>query len=62
MIKIDSKLVCWNFQPTDRAKEFCKNVKQDIFLHFAQVSDPQKSRNQYREILGQILSDYNLSR
>jgi len=26
------------------------------------VSDPQKSRNQYREILGQILSDYNLSR
>jgi DNA-damage-inducible protein D len=46
----------------NRAKESCKNAKQDIFLHFAQVSDPQKSRNQYREILGQILSDYNLSR
>lgn len=46
----------------ERAKEACKKSKQDVNLHFAQVSEPQKSRNQYKEIVGQILSNYTLSR
>jgi len=33
-----------------------------VELHFAQVSEPQKSRNQYGEIEGQMISDYSLSR
>lgn len=46
----------------ERAKESCKNSGQMIDLHFAQVSEPQKSRNQYGEIQGQIVADYKLSR
>lgn len=46
----------------ERAKEACKNSGQEIDLHFAQVSEPQKSHNQYGEIQGQIISNYNLSR
>lgn len=46
----------------ERAKEACKNSGQDANLHFAQVSEPQKSRNQYGEIQGQTISDYSLSR
>lgn len=46
----------------DRAKEACKNSGQVVELHFAQVSEPQKSRNQYGEIEGQMISDYFLSR
>jgi len=46
----------------ERAKEACKNSEQEAGLHFAQVSEPQKSRNQYGEIQGQVISDYNLSR
>lgn len=45
-----------------RAKQACKNSSQDVDVHFAHVSEPQKSRNQYGETLGQILSDYRLSR
>jgi DNA-damage-inducible protein D len=46
----------------ERAKEACKNSNQDINLHFAEMSEPQKSRNQYGEIKGQMISDYYLSR
>ncbi len=46
----------------ERAKEACKNSGQDVGLHFAQVREPQKSRNQYGEIQGQTISDNNLSR
>ncbi len=46
----------------DRAKEACKNSGQEIDLHFARVSEPQKSRNQYGEIHGQTIFDYHLSR
>ncbi len=46
----------------ERSKKACKNSKQDVNLHFAQVSEPQKSRNQYGEIIGQVVSDYKLSR
>ncbi|MFZ5341762.1 MAG: hypothetical protein ACOZBL_04405 [Patescibacteria group bacterium] len=31
----------------EKAKIACKNSFQPIDLHFAQVSEPQKSRNQY---------------
>jgi DNA-damage-inducible protein D len=34
----------------ERAKAACKNSGQEIDLHFAQVSEPQKSSNQYGEI------------
>lgn len=46
----------------ERAKKACINSGQEIDLHFAQVSEPQKSYNQYGEIQGQILDDYTLSR
>ncbi len=46
----------------ERAKEACRNSRQEIDLHFAHVSEPQKSRNQYGEIQGQTVSDYHLSR
>jgi len=46
----------------ERAKVACHNSKQDEFMHFAHVSEPQKSRNQYGEIKGQVLHDYKLSR
>ena len=46
----------------ERAKAACKNSEQEIDLHFAQVSEPQKSHNQYGEIKGQIIEDYTLSR
>ncbi len=45
-----------------RAKKACKNSGQEVDLHFAQVSETQKSRNQYGEIRGKSLDDYNLSR
>ena len=31
----------------NRAKESCKNAKQDIFLHFSRVSDLQRSQKEY---------------
>lgn len=46
----------------ERAKSACKNSGQEIGLHFAGVSEPQKSRNQYGEISGQTIDDYLLSR
>ncbi len=53
----------WKFLPAiERAKKACENSNQDISLHFADVSEPQKSRNQYGEIDGQIINDYHLSR
>jgi len=45
-----------------RAKTACINSNQDVNLHFAHVSEPQISRNQYGETKGQILSNYKLSR
>lgn len=36
------------FLPTiEKAKIACKNSNQDIKVHFAHMSEPQKSRNQY---------------
>ncbi len=46
----------------ERAKQACKNSKQEVNLHFAHTSEPQKSRNQYGEIKGQNIDDYHLSR
>lgn len=46
----------------ERAKKACENSGQKVDLHFAHVSEPQKSRNQYGEIQGQILDDCKLSR
>ena len=46
----------------ERAKKACENSSQDIKVHFAGVSEPQKSRNQYGEIQGQMISDIYLSR
>lgn len=45
-----------------RAQKACENSGQAINLHFAHVSEPQKSQNQYGEIQGQIVDDYKLSR
>lgn len=46
----------------ERAKKACENSGQKIDLHFAHVSEPRKSRNQYGEIQGQTVEDYSLSR
>jgi DNA-damage-inducible protein D len=46
----------------ERAKKACENSNQKVDLHFAHVSEPQKSRNQYGEIKGQVLENYHLSR
>ncbi|MBA4320114.1 MAG: DNA damage-inducible protein D [Flavobacterium sp.] len=46
----------------ERAKKACENSGQGVNEHFAGVSEPQKSRNQYGEIQGQIISDVHLSR
>jgi DNA-damage-inducible protein D len=46
----------------ERAKKACENSNQKVDLHFAHVSEPQKSRNQYGEIEGQVLENYHLSR
>ena len=46
----------------NRAKKACENSGQEVDLHFAHVSEPQKSRNQYGEIKGQVLDDQKLSR
>lgn len=46
----------------ERAKKACENSGQKINEHFAGVSEPQKSRNQYGEIQGQMISDIYLSR
>lgn len=51
------------FLPTiEKAKIACKNSNQDQNVHFAHVSEPQKSRNQYGEISWQVLDDIHLSR
>ena len=46
----------------ERAKKACEHSKQGVDLHFAQVSEPQKSRNQYGVIQGQTIKDQKLSR
>lgn len=46
----------------ERAQEACKKSNQIVNSHFAQVSEPQKSSNQYGETRGQMISDYHLSR
>ncbi|MFA6089567.1 MAG: BRO family protein [Candidatus Woesearchaeota archaeon] len=46
----------------ERAKKACKNSCQNTKEHFADVSEPQKSRNQYGKIQGQMISDIHLSR
>lgn len=51
------------FIPTiNRAKIACTNSGQDVNMHFADVSEPQKSKNQYGDIQGQMLADVLLSR
>jgi DNA-damage-inducible protein D len=46
----------------ERAKKACENSGQEVIVHFAHVSEPQKSRNQYGEIDGQITQNFHLSR
>jgi DNA-damage-inducible protein D len=46
----------------ERAKKACQNSSQAIALHFAHVSEPQKSYNQYGIITGQLIDNYKLSR
>lgn len=46
----------------EKAKKACENSGQEVLEHFAHVSEPQKSRNQYGDIKGQLLDDYTLSR
>lgn len=46
----------------ERAKKACEMSNQAVDLHFAHVSEPQKSRNQYGEIQGQVIEYYCLSR
>jgi DNA-damage-inducible protein D len=51
------------FLPTiNKAKTACQKSEQEISMHFADVSEPQKSRNQYAETLWQIIDDIHLSR
>lgn len=51
------------FLPTiKKAQQACDASNQSIQEHFAQVSEPQKSHNQYWEITWQVVSDYQLSR
>lgn len=50
------------FPAIERAQDACRTTEQAVDLHFAEVSEPQKSRNQYGEIHGQVLEDYHLSR
>jgi DNA-damage-inducible protein D len=45
-----------------RAKESCLQSGEVVQVHFAEVSGPQKSKNQYGETLGQVISDFHLSR
>ncbi|MFA5792874.1 MAG: DNA damage-inducible protein D [Candidatus Gracilibacteria bacterium] len=46
----------------ERAKKACQNSTQVVESHFAHVSEPQKSHNQYGETQGQMIEDYSLSR
>lgn len=46
----------------EKAKVACQNSGQVVGEHFGDVTEPQKSRNQYGEIGGQTVSDYHLSR
>lgn len=46
----------------EKAKVSCQNSDQMVSAHFGDVTEPQKSSNQYGEIKGQIISDCHLSR
>jgi len=46
----------------ERAIEACKNSGQKENEHFAHLSEPQISRNQYGKTQGQLITDYKLSR
>ena len=46
----------------ERAKIACETSKQAVELHFAHVSETQRSHNQYGSIEGREISDYRLSR
>ncbi len=46
----------------ERAKKACKHSQQAVNLHFAHVSETQKSRNQYGEAPGRVIRYHHLSR
>ncbi len=46
----------------EKAKISCQNSDQVVSEHFGDVTEPQKSSNQYGEAKGQNISDYHLSR
>ncbi|MCX6822384.1 MAG: DNA damage-inducible protein D [candidate division SR1 bacterium] len=46
----------------DKAKTACINSGHDTKEHFVDITEPQKSRNQYGEVEGQTISDIVLSR